>query len=143
MSANILFEEKQVRRAWSKAEEIWYFAVADVIAVLTGSPNPQVYWRVTKEPLPDVSNQNVTNCNALKITAAGGKQRLTDLVVMEQLRRFWRARSRVQTSFNQAVCAMVAVWPDKAGLRQAVNRFSCSGEKQNGTTADVPPHWRS
>jgi DNA-damage-inducible protein D len=44
MSAVTLFEEKQVRRAWNKAEEKWYFAIVDVIAVLTESPNPQVYW---------------------------------------------------------------------------------------------------
>ena len=49
MSGIILFEEKQVRRAWNKDEEKWNFAIADVIAVLTGSPNPQVYWRVMKK----------------------------------------------------------------------------------------------
>jgi hypothetical protein len=36
----ILFEEKRVRRAWNQAEQNWYFAIVDVIAVLTGSPNP-------------------------------------------------------------------------------------------------------
>jgi hypothetical protein len=39
MSAIILFEEKQVRRAWNKEEEKWYFAIVDVIAVLSESPN--------------------------------------------------------------------------------------------------------
>jgi len=87
MSAIILFEEKQVRRAWSKDEEKWYFAIADVIAVLTGSPNPQVYWRVMKKRLIEEGNQTVTNCNALKMTAADGKQRLTDVTDTEQLLR--------------------------------------------------------
>jgi DNA-damage-inducible protein D len=87
MSAIILFEEKQVRRAWNKDEEKWYFAIADVIAVLTGSPNPQVYWRVMKKRLLDEGNQTVTNCNALKMTAADGKQRLTDVADTEQLLR--------------------------------------------------------
>lgn len=66
MSAIILFEEKQVRRAWSDDEQKWYFAIVDVIAVLTGSPNPQVYWRVMKKRFRDEGNQTVTNCNALK-----------------------------------------------------------------------------
>jgi methylphosphotriester-DNA--protein-cysteine methyltransferase len=87
MSAIILFEEKQVRRAWNKAEEKWYFAIADVIAALTGSPNPQVYWRVMKKRLLAEGNQTVTNCNALKMTAADGKQRLADVADTEQLLR--------------------------------------------------------
>jgi DNA-damage-inducible protein D len=87
MSAIILFEEKQVRRAWNEAEEKWYFAIVDVIAALTGSPNPQVYWRVMKKRLLAEGNQTVTNCNALKMTAADGKQRMTDVADTEQLLR--------------------------------------------------------
>jgi len=87
MSAIILFEEKKVRRAWNKDEEKWYFAIADVIVVLTGSPNPQVYWRVMKKRLLAEGNQTVTNCNALKMTAADGKQRLTDVADTEQILR--------------------------------------------------------
>ena len=78
MSTLALFEEKQVRRAWNQVEEKWYFAIVDVIAILTGSDNPQVYWRVTKKRLSDEGNETVTNCYALKMTAADGKQRLTD-----------------------------------------------------------------
>ena len=87
MSNIILFEEKNVRRAWDKAEEKWVFAIVDVIAILTGSPNPQVYWRVMKKRLRDEGNQTVTKCNALKMTAADGKQRLTDVADTEQLLR--------------------------------------------------------
>jgi hypothetical protein len=87
MSAIILFEEKQVRRAWNTDEQKWYFAIADVIAALTGSPNPQVYWRVMKKRLLAEGNQTVTNCNALKMTAADGKQRLTDVADTGQLLR--------------------------------------------------------
>ncbi len=78
MSTLALFEEKQVRRAWNQVEEKWYFAIVDVIAILTASDNPQVYWRVMKKRLSDEGNETVTNCNALKMTAADGKQRLTD-----------------------------------------------------------------
>jgi len=87
MSAIALFEQKQVRRAWSNTEEKWLFAIVDVIAILTESPNPQVYWRVLKKRLSDEGNQTVTNCNALKMTAADGKQRLTDVADTEQLFR--------------------------------------------------------
>lgn len=87
MSAIILFEEKQVRRAWNADEEKWYFAIVDIIAILTGSPNPQVYWRVMKKRLRDEGNQTVTKCNALKMTAPDGKQRLTDVADTEQKKK--------------------------------------------------------
>jgi hypothetical protein len=87
MSTISLFEEKQVRRAWDTSEEKWLFAIVDVIAILTGSPNPQVYWRVMKKRLVDEGNETVTNCNALKMTAADGKQRMTDVADTEQLFR--------------------------------------------------------
>jgi hypothetical protein len=70
MSAISIFEEKQVRRAWDSTEEKWVFAIVDVIAILTDSPNPQVYWRVMKKRLMDEGNETVTNCNGLKMTAA-------------------------------------------------------------------------
>lgn len=87
MSTITLFEEKQVRRAWNQTEEKWYFAIVDVIAILTESANPQVYWRVMKKRLVDEGNETVTKCNALKMTAADGKQRLTDVADTEQLLR--------------------------------------------------------
>ncbi|MBI4026458.1 MAG: Bro-N domain-containing protein [Verrucomicrobia bacterium] len=87
MSAIILFEEKQVRRAWNKDEEKWYFAIVDVIAVLTGSVDPGAYWRKLKERLKKEGNQTVTDCHGLKMTAADGKQRLTDVADTEQLLR--------------------------------------------------------
>jgi hypothetical protein len=58
-----------------------------VIAVLTNSPNPQVYWRVLKKRLRDEGNETVTNCNGLKLKAADGKMRLTDVADTEQLFR--------------------------------------------------------
>jgi hypothetical protein len=58
-----------------------------VIAILTDSPNPQVYWRVMKKRLKDEGNETVTNCNGLKMQAPDGKMRLTDVADTEQLFR--------------------------------------------------------
>jgi prophage antirepressor-like protein len=82
-----LFEEKTVRTVWDDDAEEWYFSIVDVVAVLTDSPNPQVYWRVMKKRLLDEGNQTVTNCNAFKMQAADGKKRLTDCATTEQLFR--------------------------------------------------------
>lgn len=87
MSQISLFGEKQVRRAWNAEEEKWLFAIVDVIGILTDSPNPQVYWRVLKKRLKDEGNQTVTNCNGLEMTAADGKQRMTDVADTGQLLR--------------------------------------------------------
>lgn len=82
-----LFEDKKIRTAWDEEQEEWYFSIVDVVAVLTDSPNPQTYWRVLKKRLKDEGNETVTNCNGLKMTAADGKKRMTDVATMEQLLR--------------------------------------------------------
>ena len=75
MSNIKLFEHKKIRSHWIAEEEKWYFSVVDIIEVLSGSPNPQVYWRVLKKRMKDEGNETVTNCNALKMEAADGKLR--------------------------------------------------------------------
>ena len=82
-----LFEDKRIRTAWDEVKEEWYFSIVDVVAVLTDSQNPQTYWRVLKKRLKDEGNETVTSCNALKMTAADGKRRLTDVADTEQLLR--------------------------------------------------------
>ena len=87
MSNIKLFESKHIRSVWDDKAQRWYFAVVDVVAALTESKNPQVYWRVLKKRLLVEGNETVTNCNALKMTAPDGKQRLTDVADTEQLLR--------------------------------------------------------
>lgn len=61
-----IFEQKQVRTHWDEEQGKWYFSIVDVVAALTNSLNPQVYWRVLKKRLKDEGNETVTNCNTLK-----------------------------------------------------------------------------
>ena len=82
-----LFEKQKVRTIWDDEQEKWYFCVVDVVEVLTDSANPQTYWRVLKNRLKKEGNETVTNCNALKMRAADGKMRLTDVADSEQLFR--------------------------------------------------------
>lgn len=82
----VLFQEKQIRRVWQ--DEQWYFAVIDVLGVLTESQNPSVYWRVLKKRLNDEgANESVTNCNTFKMVAADGKMRAVDCLNTEGLFR--------------------------------------------------------
>jgi hypothetical protein len=82
-----IFEEKKVRSLWDEEQEKWYISIVDVIAILTDSPNPQVYWRVMKNRLKAEGNETVTNCNGLKMRAPDGKMRITDVADTEQLFR--------------------------------------------------------
>ena len=82
-----LFEQKKVRTIWDEEQEKWYFAIVDVVAVLTESVDPQSYWRKLKQRLKEEGNQTVTDCHAFKLQAADGKMRLTDVADTEQLFR--------------------------------------------------------
>lgn len=82
-----LFEDKKIRTAWDEEQEEWYFSIVDVVAVLTDSVDPTAYWRKLKQRLKNEGNETVTNCHGLKMTAADGKKRMTDVATMEQLLR--------------------------------------------------------
>jgi hypothetical protein len=83
-----IFDDHKIRRHWDEDKELWYFAVSDVIAVLTKSVDPQAYWRKLKERLlKEGGNETVTKCHALKMVAADGKMRLTDAADTETMLR--------------------------------------------------------
>ena len=84
---NKLFNNETIRTVWDNEKEKYYISVVDIVRVLTGSTNPQIYWRVLKKRLKDEGNETVTNCNALKLKAQDGKYRLTDVVDIEGMFR--------------------------------------------------------
>lgn len=84
-----IYDEK-IRKVWNVNEEEWYFSIIDVVEFLSGSGNPQVYWRVLKKRLIDEGNETVTICNGLKsikMKSIDGKMRKTDCANTEQLLR--------------------------------------------------------
>ena len=82
-----LFEERKVRTVWDDEKEKWYFSIVDVVSVLTDSVDATAYWRKLKQRLKEERNETVTNCHGLKMKAADGKMRLTDVADTEQLLR--------------------------------------------------------
>ena len=85
-----LFDDKQIRTVWNEREEEWYFSVVDVVGALTEQQTQRgasTYWAVLKKRLIEEGNELLTNCKQLKMTAADGKQRLTDVANTEQLLR--------------------------------------------------------
>lgn len=81
------FDSAHIRTAWDEADEKWWFSIVDVVATLTDSADATAYWRKLKQRLKAEGNETVTSCHALKMQAADGKQRLTDVVDTEQLLR--------------------------------------------------------
>lgn len=82
-----LFEERKVRTVWDDKAEKWYFSVIDVVAVLTDSADAKKYWSVLKSRLKKEGCEPTTICSTLKMQAADGKMRLTDVADTEQLFR--------------------------------------------------------
>jgi DNA-damage-inducible protein D len=76
MSNIKLFESKQIRTVWNESDQKWYFVVADVVQVLTDTPNATDYikkMRKRDELLSQGWGQLVT---PLLVDTAGGKQKL-------------------------------------------------------------------
>lgn len=68
----------------------WYFSVVDVVGALTEQQTQRgasTYWAVLKKRLIEEGNELLTNCKQLKMTAADGKQRLTDVANTGQFSR--------------------------------------------------------
>lgn len=82
--------DKSIRTLWDDKQEKWYFSIIDIIEALTDSQSYQTarnYWKVLKNRLIAEGNETVTNCNQLKMRAADGKMRLTDVADQEQMFR--------------------------------------------------------
>ena len=73
----IVFQDKNIRRIWHENE--WFYAVVDVIEVLTESSKPRDYWyRVKKRASEDEKMELSTICRQLKVQSKDGKKYNTD-----------------------------------------------------------------
>ena len=86
-----IFENQPIRTAWDETKEEWYFSIVDVVKALTEQSTPRGasnYWAKLKERLKsEGASELLTNCQQLKLKAADGKRRLTDVATTEQLLR--------------------------------------------------------
>ncbi|MBO6073931.1 MAG: Bro-N domain-containing protein [Paludibacteraceae bacterium] len=84
-----LFEGTTIRTVWDNEKEEWFFSVADVCNVLSGSQSkdPNAYWRKLKQRLKAEGSEVVTNCHGLKLEAADGKKYLADVLSTRDILR--------------------------------------------------------
>jgi prophage antirepressor-like protein len=84
------FDGQSIRRVFDDDTETWWFSVVDVVQVLTQQPDAltaRKYWNQLKRRLDKEGSQLVTNCHQLKMPAADGKQRFTDVATAETILR--------------------------------------------------------
>ena len=72
-----LFEGKKVRVAWDEEQEKYYFAVADIVQVLTDSVNPRDYIKKMLRRDPELKSKWGTICPPVEMLAPDGKLRKT------------------------------------------------------------------
>ena len=123
---NKIFRNETIRTVWDKNQEKYFISVVDIVGVLSGSNNPQTYWRVLKKRLKDEGNETVTKCNALKLKAKDGKYRMTNVVDIEGMFRIiesipsknaepikqWLAKlgsERIDETFDPSLAAQRAI----------------------------------
>jgi len=86
-----VFQDKRIRTHWDPDFEEWEFSVVDVVGALTDQKTPRAastYWAVLKNRLKEEgADELLTNCKQLKMLAADGKMRLTDVATTKQLFR--------------------------------------------------------
>ena len=78
-----VFEDSNIRSVYDEENDKWYFAIVDLIAILTESEKPANYWKVLKNRLKKEGSQLVTICNQLKMKAKDGKFYKTDALDVE------------------------------------------------------------
>ncbi len=76
MSNIKLFESKQIRSVWNEKEQKWYFVVADVIQVLTDTPNPGDYLKKMRKRDNELAKGWGQIVPPLLVDTAGGKQKM-------------------------------------------------------------------
>ncbi len=132
-----LFEDKKVRTVWDSEQEKWYFSIVDVVAILTDSPDPQRYWRVLKTRLKKEGNETVSNCSGLKMRAADGKMRMTDVADSEQLFRLIQSIPSPKAEPFKQWMAMVAsqrlnqIQDPELSIKQALQDYKRMGYSDN------------
>lgn len=125
---------------YDDVEEKWYFSIVDVCGVLTESKDPltaRKYWNKLKQRLKEEGNETVTNCHQLKLQAADGKMRKTDVADTEQLFRLIQSiPSPKAEPFKQWMAQVAALRLDQMqdpelGIQQALADYKRLGYSDN------------
>ncbi len=73
------FNKTAVRAIWDDDDSRWLYSAVDVVAALTDSKNPRIYWNACKRRNPELN----TFCRQLRLIASDGKRYLSDCIGQE------------------------------------------------------------
>ena len=82
-----LFEGKKVRIVWDEEKEKFFFAVADIVQVLTDSEDVKQYIKRMRARDPELNSNWGTICTPLEMLAPDGKRRKTNAADLEGIFR--------------------------------------------------------
>ena len=87
MSNVKLFQTSHIRTHWNDEDKKWYFAIIDVIEILTESVKPRDYWYRLKQREKKIGIELSTNCRQLKMKARDCKMQVSEIADTETLLR--------------------------------------------------------
>ena len=79
------YNDREVRAIWDEEKSKWYFSAVDIVAAISESPRPRVYWGTVKSRLKTKNSQLYSKCIQLKLTAADGKKYATDCFMQDDI----------------------------------------------------------
>ena len=79
------FNDREIRAVWNEEDNLWWFAVVDIVGAVSGSSDAPNYWYVLKNRLKKARNETLTKCKGFKLLAADGKRRLTDCLPQKEI----------------------------------------------------------
>lgn len=82
-----LFEDKKIRIVWNEEEEKYYFAVTDIVQVLTNSADPRDYIKKMLRRDPELKSKWGTICPPVEMIAPDMKRRKTQAADLEGIFR--------------------------------------------------------
>ncbi len=79
------YKDRDVRAIWNDEQNKWFFSIVDIVAAITESPRPRVYWGTVKNRQKTQYGELYSKCIQLKLTALDGKRYATDCFAQEDI----------------------------------------------------------
>ena len=79
------YKDREVRAIWNDEQNKWFFSIVDIVAAITDSPRPRVYWGTVKNRQKTRYGELYSKCIQLKLPALDGKRYATDCFAQEDI----------------------------------------------------------
>lgn len=79
------YKDREVRAIWNDEQNKWFFSIVDIVAAITESPRPRVYWGTAKNRQKTQYGELYSKCIQLKLPAVDGKRYATDCFAQEDI----------------------------------------------------------